>query len=85
MRSSSQKAAQCGVTMREQMTQTDLLTARECADYRRCSLRTLDRERELGSGCPYVRIGRRILYRRSDVERFIANHVRNIGDALAAA
>jgi hypothetical protein len=30
------------------MTQTDLLTARECADYRRCSLRTLDRERERG-------------------------------------
>jgi hypothetical protein len=72
---SSHHAAQCGVTMRAQMTQTDLLTARECADYRRCSLRTLDRERELGNGCPYVRIGGRIYYRRGDVDQFIADHV----------
>jgi hypothetical protein len=57
------------------MTQTDLLTAKECADYRRCSLRTLDRERELGNGCPYVRIGGRIYYRRGDVDYFIAAHV----------
>jgi len=61
--------------MRTQMTQTDLFTARECADYRRCSLRTLDRERELGNGCLYVRIGGRIYYRRGDVDQFIANHV----------
>jgi hypothetical protein len=61
--------------MRAQMTQTDLLTARECADYRRCSLRTLDRERELGTGCPYVRVGSRIYYRRGDVDQFIAAHV----------
>lgn len=54
--------------MRAQMTQTDLLTAGECAAYRRCSLRTLDRERERGYGCPYVRIGGRIYYRRSDVD-----------------
>jgi hypothetical protein len=68
-------AAQRGVTMRAQITQTDLLTARECADYWRCSLRTLDRERELGNGCPYVRIGGRIYYRRGDVDQFIAAHV----------
>jgi hypothetical protein len=67
------------------MTQTDLLTARECADYRRCSIRTLDRERETGLGCPYVRIGRRIFYRRGDVEQFIAKHIRNSGNDLAAA
>ena len=57
------------------MTTTDLLTARECADYRRCSLRTLDRERERGDGCSYVRIGGRIYYRRGDVDQFIAAHV----------
>ena len=53
----------------------DLWTPRECAAYRRCSLRTLDRERERGYGCPYVRIGGRIYYRRSDVDQFIAVHV----------
>ncbi|MFY9839784.1 MAG: helix-turn-helix domain-containing protein [Xanthobacteraceae bacterium] len=66
-------------------TQTDLLTAKECAAYRRCHVRTLENERECGDGCPYIRIGRRIYYRRSDVETFIAKHVCNNGDDLAAA
>ena len=62
---------------------TDLWTPRECAAYRRCSLRTLDRERERGYGCPYVRIGGRIYYRRSDVDQFIAVHVCG-GDGASA-
>jgi len=53
-----------------------LLTAPETAQYLRCSLRTLDRERADGRGIPYVRIGGRIRYRRTDVEAFIAAHVR---------
>jgi excisionase family DNA binding protein len=53
-----------------------LLTARETAQYLRCSLRTLDRERADGRGIPYVRIGARIRYRRADVEAFVAAHVR---------
>ncbi len=57
------------------MTETELLTPKECAHYRRCSLRKLDRERADGRGCPYVRIDSRIYYRRSDVDRFISAHV----------
>jgi hypothetical protein len=57
------------------MIDTELWTSRECAAYRRCSQRTLDRERERGDGCPYVRIGARIYYRASDVEEFILAHV----------
>ena len=53
-----------------------LLTARETARYLRCSLRTLDRERADGRGCPFIRIGGRIRYRRADVEAFVAAHVR---------
>jgi excisionase family DNA binding protein len=53
-----------------------LLTAPETAQYLRCSLRTLDRERADGRGIPYVRIGGRIRYRRADVEAFVAAHVR---------
>jgi hypothetical protein len=63
----------------------DLWTSRECAEYRRCSIRTLDRERERGDGCPYIRIGARIYYRRCDVERFIAAHVCGGKRASAAA
>jgi hypothetical protein len=55
-----------------------LLTQKEYADIRRCSVRTAERERESGDGCPYVRLGRRIYYRREDVERFISAHVRGI-------
>ena len=63
------------------MSETELLTPQEYARYRRCSLRTLDRERSEGKGCPYVRLGARILYRRSDIERYIEAHVRDHGDA----
>jgi hypothetical protein len=62
------------------MTETDLLTPKECASYRRCSVRKLDRERAEGRGCLYVRIDGRIFYRRVDVDDFIAAHLRG-GDA----
>jgi hypothetical protein len=62
--------------VRQSVADTDLMTPQEYARYRRCSLRTLDRERAVGQGCPYVRIGNRILYRRGDIERFIEAHVR---------
>jgi hypothetical protein len=57
----------------------ELLTPRECADYRRCSIRKLDRERAEGRGCPYVRIDGRIFYRRGDVDQFIESHLRLAG------
>jgi hypothetical protein len=53
----------------------ELLTPPEFARLRRCSLRTLDRERAKGSGCRYVRLGRRVLYRRADIESYIAEHL----------
>jgi hypothetical protein len=37
------------------MSDLELITAAEFARLRRCSLRTLDRERAIGAGCPYVR------------------------------
>jgi hypothetical protein len=57
------------------MVDSELLTSKECAEYRRCSLRKLDRERAEGRGPAYVRIDGRIFYRRSDVDHFIAAHV----------
>jgi hypothetical protein len=61
------------------MSDIELLTAAEYARLRRCSLRTLDRERANRSGCPYVRLGGRIFYRRSDIERYIETLVRRPG------
>jgi hypothetical protein len=62
------------------MTETDLLTQRKYASYCRCSVRTLDRERAEGRGCPYLRLGSRILYRRIDIDRYLQAQVRG-GDA----
>jgi hypothetical protein len=67
------------------MTETDLLTSQEYARYRRCSLRTLDRERAEGRGCPYVRLGARVLYRRADIERYVEAHVRDHGAGVDSA
>jgi hypothetical protein len=58
------------------MSDPEFLTPTEYARLRRCSLRTLDRERATGSGCRYVRLGARVLYRRSDIDRYIAANVR---------
>jgi hypothetical protein len=58
---------------------SEFLTPAEFAHLRRCSLRTLDRQRAAGCGCRYVRLGTRILYRRADVERYIEAHMRDHG------
>jgi hypothetical protein len=63
---------------------SELLTPKECAAYRRCSVRKLDRERAEGRGCPYVRVDARIFYRRPDIDQFIAAHVRGVHDADVA-
>jgi hypothetical protein len=53
-----------------------LYTPQEYAAWRNCSLKTLERERTAGTGCPYVPIGRRIYYREEDIEAFLAARVR---------
>ena len=40
--------------------------------------RTLQRERSLGTGVPYVKMGRRVLYKRTDLDKFIEKHT--VGD-----
>ena len=68
------------------MSEIELLTTDEYAQWRRCSSRTVERERATGGGCPYVRLGGRILYRRSDIERHIEKHIRcSFADVVGAA
>jgi hypothetical protein len=62
----------------EEGFESDLLTTAEYARIRRCSPRTAERERETGRGCPYVRLGGRVLYRRGDIRRYIEQHVRHL-------
>ena len=53
-----------------------LLTTPEYARLRRCSPRTVERERTGGTGCRFIKLGRSVLYRRADVIAFIEHHAR---------
>jgi predicted DNA-binding transcriptional regulator AlpA len=44
------------------------LTQQEVADHLRLSPRTLERHRLTGTGPKFVKIGRRVVYRRQDIE-----------------
>lgn len=54
----------------------ELLTEAEAARLRRQSIRTLQAERLRSDGCPHVKLGRSVRYRRSDVLKFIEANVR---------
>jgi hypothetical protein len=50
------------------------------------SPRTVQRWRATGDGPPYIRVGRRILYRRSDVEEWLSSQTfRHRADELRRA
>jgi hypothetical protein len=53
-----------------------LLTGLEYAQIRRCSVRTIERERSVGDGCQFIKIGRAVRYRRGDVVNFIERRSR---------
>ena len=55
---------------------TALLNQREAADFLRLSQRTLERFRLTGDGPPFVKTGRRVAYRREDLDRWITDRVR---------
>lgn len=55
----------------------DLLTGREYAQARRCSERTVERERTKGTGCKFIKLGRSVRYRRRDILDFIERNARH--------
>jgi len=67
------------------MTESNLLTPRESAAYRRCSIRKQDRERADGRGPPYIRIDGRIFYRKRDLDAFIEARLHGGEDRHQAA
>ena len=56
------------------MINSPYLTQDEAAKYLRVSARTLERHRVAGSGCRFCRAGRRILYRREDLDAYLSQH-----------
>ena len=58
-------------------TQNDeLLTTKEAARYLRVSPRTLERYRVTGQGPRYLKIGRLVFYRKSDLDAWLAERER---------
>jgi predicted DNA-binding transcriptional regulator AlpA len=53
-----------------------LLTQREAAMALRLSERTLERSRVTGLGPPFVKAGRRVLYRPADIDAWIERRLR---------
>lgn len=59
-----------------EMTTTDeLINENEAARLRGQSVRTLQAERVKGGGCPFVKLGRSVRYRRSDILRYIEQRI----------
>jgi len=53
-----------------------LLVQREAAMALHLSVRTLERWRVSGDGPPFVKAGRRVLYRPADIDSWIASRLR---------
>ena len=56
--------------------QNELLTEKEVQREYKINIRTLQRERTLGIGLPYIKLGRRIRYQRGAIERCLKEYTR---------
>ena len=56
------------------MNSTSYMTQAEAAELLRLSPRTLERLRVIGTGPRFAKAGRRVLYRRGDVEAWVDGH-----------
>jgi excisionase family DNA binding protein len=54
-----------------------LLAGKEAADFLRLSVRTLERLRVSGGGPIYVKCGRLVRYRQSDLDRWLSSRERH--------
>ena len=57
-------------------TRYDLRTTAQAADYVNLSPRTLERYKVTGEGPRFVKLGRRVLYRREDLDEWIERGLR---------
>jgi hypothetical protein len=49
----------------------ELLSEKEVENIYKINARTLQRERTVGTGIPYVKLGKRVRYKKGDVEKYI--------------
>ena len=54
----------------------EIMTPDEWAARIKCSPKSLEKQRQHGSGCPYVKLGRLVRYRKADTERYLQQRTR---------
>ena len=57
--------------MNDDMKSVVLLTEKEVQDLYKLNVKTLQRERFNGSGIPYIKLGRRVRYKVSDINAYL--------------
>ena len=57
------------------MTTSPLMTTAEVANYTRLSVETLRYFRQRDEGPPFAKLGRRVMYRRRDVDAWIESSI----------
>lgn len=58
-------------TSSESLNQDLLWTTKEVAQRLKCSESKLEKDRFLGQGLPYTRLGKKVLYRETDLRRYL--------------
>ncbi len=58
----------------EQAPDSALFAQETIAAILNCSLATIERDRWLGNGIPFIKIGRMVRYRKSDINLFLQAH-----------
>lgn len=57
--------------MPHETTGGELLTTKELARHLKCSESLLEKQRHFGKGIPYLKLGRKCLYRSEDVQKYL--------------
>ena len=66
------------MSQKKKFSKNILLSEKEVEKLYGLNSRTLQRERNLGIGIPYVKIGKRVRYKNIDIEKYINQHT--VGD-----
>jgi predicted DNA-binding transcriptional regulator AlpA len=62
------------------MSNSELLTEKEVEPLLRLKLKTIQQMRQLRRGPRFVKLGRRVFYRRQDIDEYIASNVVHTGN-----
>ena len=60
----------------EKLNLSELLTEKQVEQQYKINSRTLQRERVLDIGLPYIKLGRRIRYQRASIEQYLKDYTR---------